>query len=99
MDKNQSNQIKKVISNHMSSEMWDAIIYPFPNGCTVEVWERISNFTLHFIMLRLKLIHINKMGYMNELNTSLDNENCVLLEDNSVLVYRQPIHHVFSCSI
>ena len=32
--------------------MWDEIIYPFPNfnGCTIEVWEWISNFTPHFIM-------------------------------------------------
>ena len=30
--------------------MWDEITYPFPNfnGCTVEVWEWISNFTQHF---------------------------------------------------
>ena len=28
------------ISNHMPSEVWDDIIYPFPkfNGATVEVW-------------------------------------------------------------
>ena len=36
------------ISNHMSSKVWDEITYPFPNfnGCTVEVWEWISNPTL-----------------------------------------------------
>ena len=33
----------------MSSQVGDEITYPFPNfnGCTVEVWEWISNFTLH----------------------------------------------------
>ena len=30
--------------------MWDEIIYPFPNGTTIEVWEWISNFISHFIM-------------------------------------------------
>ena len=31
-------------------EVWDEIIYPFPNfnDATVEVWERISNFIPHF---------------------------------------------------
>ena len=35
----------------MPSTMWDQITYPFPNfnGCTVEVWEWISNFIPHFI--------------------------------------------------
>ena len=33
--------------NHMPSKVWDEITYPFPNfnGCTVELWEWISNFT------------------------------------------------------
>ena len=40
------------ISNHMSSKVWDGITYHFPNfsGCTVEVWQWISNFIPHFIM-------------------------------------------------
>ena len=40
------------ISGHMPSKVWDEIIYPFPNfnGCTVEVWEWISNFIPHFMM-------------------------------------------------
>ena len=40
------------ISNHMPNKVWDKITYPFPNfnGCTVVVWERISNFTTHFTM-------------------------------------------------
>ena len=40
------------ISNHMHTQVWDEITYPFPNfnGCTVEVWEWISNFIPHFIM-------------------------------------------------
>ena len=40
------------ISNHMPSNMWDEITYPFPNvnGATVEVWECISNFSPHFMM-------------------------------------------------
>ena len=32
--------------------MWGEFTYPFPNfnGCTVEVWEWISNFIPHYIM-------------------------------------------------
>ena len=40
------------MSNHMPGRVWGEITYPFPNfnGCTVEVWEWISNFIPHFIM-------------------------------------------------
>ena len=40
------------ISNHMPSEVWDEITYPFPNlnGCTFEVWKWISNFIPHNVM-------------------------------------------------
>ena len=39
-------------SNHMPSEVWDGITYPFPNfnSATIEVWEWIGNFIPHFIM-------------------------------------------------
>ena len=39
------------MSNYIQYKMWDKITYPFPNfnGATVEVWEWISNFILHFI--------------------------------------------------
>ena len=56
------------ISNHMSSQVWDQITYPFPNfnGIT-EVWEWISNFTPQFYngcnylsILGSKLIHVSK---------------------------------------
>ena len=35
------------ISNYIHYKAWDEIIHPFPNfnGCTVEVWELISNCT------------------------------------------------------
>ena len=40
------------------------------NGCTVEVWELVSNCIAHFyngcnyvFMLGLKLIHVSKKGY------------------------------------
>ena len=35
----------------MPSKMWDEITYQFPNfiSATIEVWEWISNFILHFI--------------------------------------------------
>ena len=38
------------ISNYIHHRMWDEIIFPFPNfnGCTVEVWEWISNFISYF---------------------------------------------------
>ena len=40
------------ISNHKPNKVWDEITYPFPNfnGCTIEVWEWISNFIPHFII-------------------------------------------------
>ena len=40
------------ISNHMPSKVWDEATYTFPNfnGCTVNVWEWISNFILRFMM-------------------------------------------------
>ena len=39
------------INNYIYYKMWDEIIYPFPNykGCTVDVWEWISNLFPHFI--------------------------------------------------
>ena len=49
--------------------MWDEITHPFPNfnGCTIEVWEWISNFIPLFIgacdylsVLGLKLICVSK---------------------------------------
>ena len=38
------------ISIYINYKVWDEISYPFPNfnGCTVEVYEWISNFILHF---------------------------------------------------
>ena len=57
--------------------MWDKITYSFPNfnGCTVEVWEWISNFIPHFTghvitypsMLGLELIHVSKIGPWDDL--------------------------------
>ena len=47
------NSIQAWIINHMASNVWDEITqYPFSNfsGCTVDVWEWISNFIPHFIM-------------------------------------------------
>ena len=61
--------IPACISNHTPSKVWDRITYPFLNfnGCTVEVYEWISNFIPHFgcnylSMLGLKLIHVSKRG-------------------------------------
>ena len=47
------NLILAWISNHMPSKVWDDIPYPFPNcnGCTVDLWEWISDFTPHFMMV------------------------------------------------
>ena len=38
------------IHNHMLSNVWGEINYPFPNfnGYAVEVWERMIDFILHF---------------------------------------------------
>ena len=40
------------ISNYVHYKVWDETTYAFPNfnGCTVEVWECISNFIWRFIM-------------------------------------------------
>ena len=40
------------VSYHMPSKVWDEVTYPFQNfnGCTVEVWEWISNFIPLIIM-------------------------------------------------
>ena len=40
------------ISNHMPNEAWDAFAYPFQNlnGCAIEIWQWISDFSPHFIM-------------------------------------------------
>ena len=39
-----------MISNYNHYKEWDEITYPFPNfnSDTVEVWERIGDFILHF---------------------------------------------------
>ena len=41
----------KWICNCIHYKAWDEMTYPFPNfnGCTVEVWEWISNLISHFI--------------------------------------------------
>ena len=53
------------IGNHMSTKVWEEITYTFLNfiGCTVEVWEWISNFIPHngynhLPLLGFKLIHV-----------------------------------------
>ena len=40
------------LGNHTSSNVWDIITHPFKNfsAYTIEVWESISNFIIHFIM-------------------------------------------------
>ena len=58
------------ISNHMPSNVWDKIVYPFPNfnGCTVEVWQWLVIFshTLQCVYLlsmqHLTLNHVSKWG-------------------------------------
>ena len=48
---------KACINNYTHHEMWDEITYPFPNfnGCTIEVWEWISNcipqLTRHWLLI------------------------------------------------
>ena len=39
--------IPACISDNIHNKVWDKITYPFPNfnGCTVEVWEWMNNFT------------------------------------------------------
>ena len=42
--------IPACISDHIPSKVWDEITFPKLNGCIVEVWERINEFTPHFTM-------------------------------------------------
>ena len=59
------------IINIIPGKVWDEITQSFPNfnGCIIDVWEWISNFTLHIsvsdylIMLGLKLNRISKRGH------------------------------------
>ena len=41
------------MSNYMPDKVWDENTYRFPNfnGCNVEVWDWISNFISHFMMV------------------------------------------------
>ena len=50
--------IQAWIKNDAHYNVWDEITYPFPNfnGAAVDVWERISNFILHLLGMRL-LVH------------------------------------------
>ena len=58
------------ISNPTGNKVWDEIIYPFSNfnGCTIYIWEWISNFThglwwcSYLSVLWLKLNHVSEMG-------------------------------------
>ena len=65
--------------------MWDDVNYPFPNydGDTVEVWEGISNFVLHFIVHVItfpswdwKFIYASKSGPRNLDRGQRIDENC-----------------------
>ena len=54
----------------MPREVWDDITYPFLNfnGCTVAVYECISNFIPHFVIhviihAEIKLNHASKRGH------------------------------------
>ena len=49
------------ISDYMPGKTWNEITCPFPNfhGWTVEVWELITNFIPHFIMLTPAGIKVN----------------------------------------
>ena len=48
--------------NHMSSKVWDGIIYPFPNfnGCTISFRPTLHNGCNYFYMVGLMSIHFSK---------------------------------------
>ena len=68
---------------HPQTSTWDEPTHPFPNsnGCTVEVWEWISNFISHFIMDVItyrcwddslsKLVKGTRPKWVNEIKGSL----------------------------
>ena len=37
------------ISNYINHNVCDEILYPFPNACTIEIWNWIRNFISHVI--------------------------------------------------
>ena len=85
-------------------KMWDEITYPFPNfnGCTVEVWEWISNIIPHFTgecdylsMLGIKLIHVTKCAPGVSLPTGIilkTNEAVINIYVSVVYIYRLLSH-------
>ena len=48
------------INNHTPSKVRDEIPFAVPNfnGCIVDVWEWISNFTIHFIRDVYRIMHV-----------------------------------------
>ena len=64
--------------------MWDEITYPFLNfnGATVEVQERIRNFTPHFTSHVIKLIHVSKRGHKSQATMAF------VMQDKKIVVLR-----------
>ena len=64
------------ISNHIHYNVWDEITYPFPNfnGCTVEVWEWISNFIPHIghgLLIHVWIIAVEQCALLHGNPTNL----------------------------
>ena len=84
--------------------MWEDITFPFPNfnGCTVEVWEWISNFISHFTehvitypCLGLKLNYVSKRSPGVAIELSRDRVIfpylCLFLCEKCTFHYEQPL--------
>ena len=92
-------------SNQIHHKVRDYITYPSPNfsGATVEVWERIGNFTPHFIMdvdpcmLGLKLIRVSKRDNKKQNSPyptwtkCLEARLCFVQSDSNGFIYVQEL--------
>ena len=91
--------IPAFISNHMLSEMWDDITYPFSNfnGCTIKVWEWIilSSHTMmdvHYIDVIMGVIasQITRLSIVySKVNSEADQRK---LESSTSLAFVKGIH-------
>ena len=85
------------ISNHMPSEVWDEITYPFPNfnGATVEVWEWIFyNGCDKLSILGLKLPYVSKMGPCRQIYYQVWSPMCM---DDAWVNFLRPIIFPIFC--
>ena len=70
--------IPACINNHMPNNVCNAIIHPVPNfnGCTIEVWEWVSNCFPHFTIDAITYHLLVKWQFMYEFRLEVSNDSC-----------------------